>query len=134
MKIRIPEKLRTEDFPSDIQDSIGKIGKVYNQFTEQVFRALNGGIDFENLDRQLIDVDITTDSAGKLVNPPQVKLTNRSKVNGINCVNAINLVNPSIYPTGAPFVSFSTNSSILSILNVTGIPVSSQFRLTLELL
>lgn len=134
MKIRIPEKLRTEDFPSEIQDSIGKIGKIYNQFTEQVFRALNGGIDFENLDRQLIDVDIVTDGSGNLVNPPQVKLTNRNRINGINCVNAINLVNPTIYPSGAPFVSFSSSGTILSILNVTGIPANSQFRLTLELL
>ncbi|NDE09880.1 MAG: hypothetical protein EBZ95_04850 [Chitinophagia bacterium] len=134
MKIRIPEKLRTEDFPTDIQDSIGKIGKIYNQFTDSVFRALNGNVDFDNLARQLVTIDITTDSSGKLVNPPQVKITNLIKVNGLNCINAINLVNPAIYPSTSPFVSFSINGQILSILNVSGIQVNSQYRLTLELL
>lgn len=134
MKIRIPEKLRTEDFPSDLQESIGKIGKIYNQFTDSVYRVLNGNIDFDNLDRQLVQVDITTDSKGALVNAPQIKLTTKTRVNGINCVSAINLVNPSIYPSGAPFISFSTNGQVLSILNITGIQASSQYRLTLELL
>lgn len=134
MKIRIPEKLRVEDFPSDIQDSIGKIGKIYNQFTDSVFRTLNGNIDFDNLTRQLVTVDITVNSQGKLVNPPQIKITNLNKINGLNCINAINLINPSIYPTTSPFVSFSVNGQILNILNVSGIQVNSQYRLTLEVL
>lgn len=134
MKIRIPEKLRTEDFDSEHQDTVGKIAKIYNQFTESVFRVLDGNIDFTNLSRQIVTIDITTDATGKLVNPPQIKLTIPGRVNGLNCISAINLVKSDVYPTSAPFISYSVGNSILTILNVSGIQNNSQFRLTIEVL
>ena len=84
MKIRIPDKLRVEDFDSNIQDSIGKIAKIYNQFTDSVYRALDGNIDFTNLNRQLVIVNITLNPKGELVNPPQIKLAIPNKINGLH--------------------------------------------------
>ena len=134
MKIRIPDKLRVEDFDSNMQDTIGKIAKIYNQFTDSVYRTLNGNVDFGNLSRQLISIDIITDASGQLINPPKIKLTIPNKINGLHCISAINLIKSNSYPTSAPFISYSVNNSILSIDNISGIPASSQFRLTIEIL
>lgn len=134
MKIRIPDKLRVEDFDSDSQELIGRIAKVYNQFTDSVYQVLDGNIDFSNLSRQITTVDIITDATGKLVNPPKIKINLPTKVNGLHCISAINLKKSSVYPTSAPFISYSINNYILTIENVSGIPVNSEFRLTIEIL
>lgn len=133
-KMQIPKKIRSEDFPSDEQESISKIGLVYNNFADEVYSILNGRVDFDNLSRKLVDVLIVIDSTGKLINPPQIKLDLANRVRGTNVVRAINQVNPTIYPTNAPFVSFDATSTILTITNVTGLQNGSQYLLTIELL
>lgn len=133
-KMQIPQKLRTEDFSSDEQDLIGKIANVLNQPLEEIYNILNGNIDFTNLSRQLSTVDVVMNSVGKIDNPPQVKITLKSRVNGINVISAVNLLNPGAYPTSTPFVSYNINGNILTILNITGLQASSQYRLTLEII
>lgn len=133
-KLQIPKKIRTEDFDNDYQDLIDKVGFVYNNFADEVYQALNGQLDFTNLNRQLIQTTINIDSSGKIINNPQIKITTASKIVGINTIRAVNLNNSTIYPTSTPFVSFSLNGSILTIQNVTGLQNSSQYQLTLELI
>lgn len=134
MKIQIPKKIRTEDFDSESQDIAGKIGEIYNNFADEVYQALDGRIGFDNLSRKLVDVVIVIDSAGKVKNPPQIKLDLPIRLRGLTVVRAQNQVNPVTYPLAQPFVSWTATSTILTILNVTGLQPSSQYLLTLELL
>jgi hypothetical protein len=134
MKIQIPQRIRAEDYKSDEQDMVSKLARVISPFLDNVYAVLNKGIDFDNLNRQLVDIDITIDSSGNLVNPPQIKNTTNGSLRGINVINAINLVKPGVYPTTSPFVSWSINGNIINVLNVTGLQASSQYRLTLELI
>lgn len=134
MKIQIPRKIRTEDFASDDQAVAGKIGDMYNPNVDEVYQALNGGIDFDNLNRQKVDVTVQLNSTGALMVAPTVKTTVAGHISGLNVIRAVNLNSPGVFPTAAPWVSFSTNGNILTILNVTGLPVNSQYRLTLELI
>lgn len=134
MKIQVPKRIRTEDFATEDQAVASGIGSVINDFTDEVYRVLNKGVDFENLNRQVTQVVVTMDAAGLVVNAPQIKSTLLTKVRGINVINAVNINNTTIYPTTAPFVSFSTNSNLLTILNITGLQAGSQYQLTLELI
>lgn len=134
MKIQIPKKIRTEDFDSDSQDMVAKLGEVYNNFADEVYQALDGRLDFENLSRKLVDVTIIIDAAGKVKNPPQIKLDLPIRLRGVLCVRAVNQVNPTIYPTTQPWVSWNATSTLLTILNVSGLQPNSQYLLTLELL
>lgn len=132
--MQIPKKIRFEDFDADYKDVIEKIGFAFNPFSDEVYQLLNGNLDSTNLNRQIVNVSVQTDAAGALVNPPQIKVTVNGKVQGLNVINAVNQINPATYPTGAPFVSFTTSAKTLSILNVTGLQASSQYMLTLELI
>lgn len=132
-KLQIPKKLRVEDFDQDDQALISKIAFVYNVFADEVYNTLNKNIDYDNLNRQFVTINVAIDNTGKLINPPQIKTLLNGRVRGLNVLNAINLIDSSIYPTTAPFISWTINSDILTILNITGLQNNSQYSLSLEL-
>lgn len=134
MKPQVPKKIRVEDYPQEFQELISTLGYTLNDTLDINYQLLSGGIDFDNLNRQYTQVIITVDAAGKIVNPPQVKTTLKTKVKGINVIQAVNVNNVQVYPTAAPFVSYTTNANLLTILNVSGLPVSSQWQLSLEII
>lgn len=134
MKVSIPSRIRAEDFKPEEQEMIGKLSGTISGFLDDVYRALNKGIDFENLNRQIVDLDVTIDGSGRLVNSAQIKNLTAGRLKGLHVINAINLNNPGVYPTATPFVSWSINNNLINVLNVTGLQNSSQYRLTLELM
>lgn len=134
MKVQIPSRIRAEDFKPEEQEMIGKLSGTISNFLDEVYRALNKGIDFENLNRQVVDLDVTIDSSGRLVNSSPIKNLTSGRLKGLHVINAINLNNPGVYPTTAPFVSWSITNNLINILNVTGLQINSQYRLTLELM
>ena len=133
-KIQIPKKIRTEDFDEEYNDLIEKIGYAFNNFADEVYQTLDGGIDFANMSRQLIVLTINMDSSGKIINSPQIKLTTKTKIVGTSVIRAINLINPQVYPTSQPFINFSLNGTVLTIQNITGLQNSSQYQVTIELI
>jgi hypothetical protein len=133
-KIQIPRKLRVEDFKSDQQDIVGKIGDIYNSFVEEVYNVLNKRIDYDNLNRELKEVTVLMNASGSLASLPQIKTAVNGKIKGISVLNAINLINPNTYPTSAPFVSWTINGNIITILNITGLQANSEYKLTLEII
>ena len=133
-KIEIPPKIRTEDFPSEMSETISKLGAIYNNFADQISQAINGNLDYSNLKRQVVNLDITTDATGKVVNPPTIKYNLGGKIQGINVLSATNLVYSNIYPISHPFVSFTINGQFVVVLNVSGLQASSQYRLVVELI
>lgn len=135
--MRIPDikRIRVEDFKSEDQDLVGKLAYSFNSFADQVINIFNKGVDFENLTRQIVTVMVTVDGFGALVNPPKIKFDMRSgKVQGLSVISATNINNPGVYPTTAPFVSFTFSANIITILNVTGLQNNSQYSLVLELI
>lgn len=133
-KMQIPQKLRSEDFKSDQQDLINKIAGIVNQPFEEIYNILSNNVDFINLNRQIVQVNVTIDKNGKIASAPQIKVTLKSRVIGTNVINQINLNDPGVYPTSGVNVSFTTSGQILTILNVAGLQASSQYQLTLELI
>lgn len=134
MKIQVPKKLRAEDFKSDQQDLINKIAYIYNSFVDEVYNVLNKNVDYDNLNRQIVELTVKIDSSGKVINSPQIKTSLRTKIRGINVLNAVNQDNSTIYPTNAPFLNWTVNEEILTVLNVSGLQSNSQYKLTLELI
>lgn len=133
-KLEVPKKIRTEDFKSDMSEVIEKIGFVYNNFADQVYQAFNGNIDYSNLKRQIVFLDVSTDSTGKLVGQPSIKISVNGKIQGTNVLNAINTLNSNIYPMSHPFINWTLNGQYLVVLNITGLQANSQYRLTVELI
>lgn len=74
------------------------------------------------------------DALGIIQNPPSIKSTLNSKVVGVICMNAENLLDPTAYPLNTPFISFSLKNNLINILNISGLQANSQYRLTLLLI
>lgn len=132
-KIQVPKKIRTEDFKPEQQELADKLGFVYNDNADLTYQTLSKGIDYENLKRQLVTFVVNMDKNGKVAQSPEIKLNLVGRVLGVQVLNAVNINNVNIFPTGAPFVSWTVNSNILRILNITGLQASSQYQLTLDI-
>lgn len=133
-KLQIPQKIRTEDFPEEQQEIVDRIGGVYNSFAEEVYRALDKGIDFDNLSRQVVSYNVKIGSTGAPINPAPIKVNLVNRIKGVYVLNAVNVNSPNTYPTAAPFVSWSiTSTGQLSVLNVSGLQNNSEYNLTLEI-
>lgn len=128
-------RIRTEDFDAEYRQLIERLSYAINEFQDQTIFNLTKGIDFQNLNQDIIDVTVNVDSAGNLVNPPTIRTNLRTKARLVFVGNAVNLQNPQIIPTSQPFVSFTVdttaNGNIVRILGITGLQNSSQYRLSL---
>lgn len=136
-KIELPKKIRAEDYPQDQQSIISKLSDPFNDLADSFYNALTKSLDFSNMNRDLVQVNVVIDGTGKVSNLPQVRFNLRSGApKGVTCVRAFNSVNPNIFPTSSPFVNWTATNTpnTIQILSVTGLPVNSQFILTLELI
>lgn len=133
-RIQIPKKIRSEDFKPEQQEVATKIAECFNDFADGTYQTFTKGIDYENLRRQLTTLVVNIDKNGRVSQNPEIKLNLIGKVIGVQVMNAVNINDVSIYPTTAPFVSWTVNSNILRILNITGLQANSQYQLTLDII
>lgn len=132
-KISNLKRIIKEDFPEEYQELIDKLAYSLNPFLEQISNAFNKNINIENLSREFITVTVEN-VGGNLKIPVQFKTSLSGRIQGFNIIKAENITNPAIYPTQAPWITWTINSNILTIQKVTGIPDNNKFRLTLELI
>ena len=126
--------VRVEDFDKDDREIAEKIAGIFNGFSDDVYRQVNGNLTFENLDRQLVTLEVRIDGDGKVLNKPQIKLTLVSRISGVKVINARNLESSTTYPTSCPFVSYEVGEKLITIRNVTGLQNNSRYELTLEII
>lgn len=132
-KIRTPNRIREEDFSEEIRADIAKLTSI-NNFQDDVVSVLNGNVDFENLNRQKAQFDVTTDATGTPVNPPQIKLSLKSKPYGVHIVRIDNLLNPGTYPTHMPFIAFTFSDVLLTVTAIKGLTASAKYRIYVEII
>ena len=132
-KIRTPSRIREEDFSEENREDISKLTSI-NDFQDDVVSTLNGNIDFENLNRQKAQFDVTTDASGTPVNPPQIKLSLKSKPYGVHIVRMDNLLSPGTYPAYMPFIGFTFNDVLLTITAIKGLTASAKYRIYVEII
>lgn len=127
------KRITTEQFKPEDREVAERIGNIYNYFAEQVTNVLNGNIDFDNLQRSLIEVEVIVDSNGNPIRKTQ--FSTNTGLRGISVVRAINTTNRVNYLNGQPFVSFSTSGTgLYTIDNITGLNVGENYTITIELI
>jgi hypothetical protein len=131
MKIVNNPQIRSEDFKKEDQDAISKLAGVLNPFLQEVVDFADKRIDFDNRVENLITIEMTVDSTGTPVLNDKVNVR-KSNVRGITVINAINMTNRQIYPSGQPFISFNPlGGTTIQINNITNLPENNKFRLTM---
>lgn len=128
---RIPDikRIQKSDFEEKYQSLIEKLSFPINSFFEQTRSALDHNIDFTNLNQEIITVDVIVDVNGVPTTNIQYRSSLKTKVIGHAAINALNISGAAGFPTGQPFITFSQTDKLVTILNVTGLPANTKYRL-----
>lgn len=125
------QRIIIEDFQDEDRETVSKLANILNYFMTQVTDIVNGRLDYENINKETVTIDVTVDSTGK-----PIQTTNFSSQQGLlgsTVIRAQNLTNSAVFPLGQPFVSFAPiQSTLYRVNNITGLQPNNKYRLTLE--
>lgn len=132
-KVTNLKRLIVEDFNADDQELVGRLAFSYNPLIEEIQRAFNKGIDFDNLNQQFIIVEVTVAADGTPVIPLEIKFDLATRLKGIQIIDAENLTD-NAFLTGAPFITRTTTAKTIKIQHITGLVPGKKYRLSMVLI
>lgn len=94
-----------EDFEEEYQDLVTKISGSYNEFADEIYQVVNGQLDFDNLSRSKVIVDVTFNSSGI----PTQEVVINSKLSYVSMlhIGKITASNSNVKFTQAPYISWT---------------------------
>lgn len=127
----MPKLIKASDFPKEQEELVTTLGNIMNSTLEQMYSALNKGIDFNNLNQQLVTFTVKVDSNNLPVGKVELKSTLKTKIQGVMCIRA----QGNSYPSTNPLISFTYSSSTNSIVinHITGLEANQEYTLTVIL-
>lgn len=129
-KLKSYKRIITSDFEKDDQEMIEQLGRSVNDAFNEVYYCLNGRVDLtNNLFCTVALVDVIVDASGNPTSRTTFSLNSTQTVIGCAVIQAINQTNSAIYPTGAPFISFTQLDQALLINNITGLQPNMRYTL-----
>lgn len=138
MKLPSFKRLYEQDFDKDDRDLVKRLGDTLNTDLENVYLALSNRISLvDNVQCTVKTIQISVNAEGKPQNITGFQLNRQggtqavSSVIGCQVIKAINLTNPTVYPTSCPFITFSQNETILTIEHIAGLPQNNLFELVI---
>lgn len=124
---RIPNlrQIKKEDFDQKDQKLVDQLAYPLNNFMEQVITVLTHGVDFNNLNRQIVTFTASVDTNGKPTTSVQFQNSLSTKVIGIICINALNTSSVIRYPQATPFISYTSSGNLITVNNISGLGIPS---------
>jgi hypothetical protein len=123
-----------EDFDAEQQELVEGIAGSYNEFADEVYGVINGQLDFENLARAKVSLEITFDATGKPINSSSISV-NLASVSMIHIGKVQNVTNASARLTQLPYIDWSfQGGGIIKINYGVGFTAGNKYRLTLEII
>lgn len=126
------QRILPKEFPEEDRQTVEMLAGILNYFMTQTTDIINGRLDYENINKEIVTFDVTVDANG---NPIQtLNFTATSGVVGGTVINAQNLTNTAVFPTSQPFVSFNAlqQNKLYRVNNITGLQANNKYRITLE--
>lgn len=126
-----PKLIRSSDFPQDNQEFASMLGNILNITLEQLYSVLDRGVDFNNLNQDIITFQVKVDSTGTPKGTLELKSSLKSKIRGTQVIKVVG----NTYPTSNPLISFdysSTNNTIM-VNNITSLTADVAYTITVIL-
>jgi len=132
---RLPDfkRITKEDFPQEYRGLIERLALPINSHIEQVRNLFNGNISINNLTQEYVTLTIQTNSEGSPINTLKFK-TELSSVCGIIPISAKVTSQTNAFISQAPFITFSQNSTIITIDNISGLSPETTYEVVLLIL
>jgi len=138
MKLPSFKRLYESDFSEEDQELIKTLASSYNGDMENIYLALSKRISLlDNIQCTVKIISTSVDSNGIPLDSTSFKISKQggtqvaTKIIGCPVFAAVNLTNNQVYPTAAPFISFSQNEDIITINHIAGLPANNVFQITL---
>lgn len=125
------KRIVKEDYDAKFHDLIDKLAFVLNSFMEQTVSTVNGKLDFDNLNQDIVTFKIKVNSSGVPIGSGLLR-TSTIGVKGFQVVKVFNKDRADVFPTSQPFLTFKAgpNSAVVKIVNVTGLAADDSWELT----
>lgn len=124
-------RIIVEDYPEEDRNAVGKLAAVLNPFMDEVVELTRKRINFDNLARSLIVIDITVDENGIAKGIGQIN-TGLGSYSGKNLVNIQSLAGgPNV--VSAPYLDCTyQGNGIVKINRFFGLPANKKLRVSIE--
>lgn len=127
----IPEDIQEDSTPPDI---IEAVAGSYNDFADELIEIINGKLDFDNLNRAKVSLDLSFDSTGKPVGNSLIN-TNLSFISMLYIGKIQNTTNAAEKFTQVPYLDWSyQGNGVVKINYGVGFSPGKKYKLTLELI
>lgn len=126
----IPEDVDKNSTPQEVVETIAGS---YNEFADEIYQVVNGQLDFENMARAKVSIDITFDASGKPIGNAVIS-SGLSFVSMLYIGKVQNLTNTAAKVSQVPYLdwTFQGNGTVKIIYGV-GFVAGNKYKLTLEL-
>jgi hypothetical protein len=124
------KRIIREDFNEDYRDLIDKLSYILNTHMEQVVQQINGNLDFSNLRQEVIQVKYKVNSSGTPLINKTIK-SNLKRPKGSLVISAFNQDNSAVFPTSAPFITFTASGQIITVKNISGLQANVEYLLNI---
>lgn len=124
-------RINYQDYPEEDQETVEKLSVILNFFMEDVVNAINGNLDFENMNRELITLTVTVGTNGVPI--AETRFASSLDIAGLKVIRADNLSNTTGFVSNAPFITYrNSGTGIYTVTNITGLTAGQSFRLVIE--
>jgi hypothetical protein len=125
------QKIVQESFPQADQQTMATLASVINPFITNVANILNDGITLgDNFKAFIKSLTVTVDASGTPINPLTFQTGLGQPTKHVLVTRAVYTGTTPVYPTGAPFISYTDQSGTITVNNITGLPANQEFTLT----
>lgn len=132
MQLSNTKRIIVEDFKSDDRETVAKLATILNAFMDEVVELSRKNINFDNLNRSLVTIDISVDATGKPMGVTQIN-TNLTTYKGKNIVDVQSLKAGVANVISTPYLDCTPQGNgIVRINKIYGLPVGTKVRVTIE--
>lgn len=134
-KIASFKRIITEDFESKDQNLISKLAFSINAFADDVANLVNKNLSFDdNLNITTKTITIAVNALGIPTSTTQLKTGLLRGTTGSQVIKVVNkTLGSNAAPTATPFITYTENSGVITITNITNLTANIQFAITIIL-
>ena len=131
MKISNVRRIIVEDYQEEDRETVGKLATVINSFMDEVTTLSRNKVDYDNLARTLIILDIVTDADGNPKNLAQIN-TKLTTFSGKQIIDVQSLQGGANV-VSAPYLDCTwQGNGLVRVNKIYGLPANKKIRLSIE--
>ena len=132
MQLPNVSRIIVEDFKDEDRETVAKLATILNQFMDSVVELSRKNINFDNLNRSLVTIDIKVDANGKPQGVSKIN-TNLKSYRGNNIIDVQTLQSGTSNVVSTPYLDCTPEGNgIVRINRFFGLPVNTKVRVTIE--